>query len=1060
MRLIAAALLVFSLLSGVSIARDACAVERLPEHAASLGSCNASVAPNATCALACAPGYVAVPGLCSEDAEWAPAPACAAGPCSVATLPHNADGWGNCTGEVASSAQCVLECAAGTTAVPGRCHEQAWSPAPRCQVPIPKPSLPNCAVLNPTPEFYMYWRVDGDRVEFETLALGIAGFTSIGLVNATSVAKIHAAEADLWLTYAPWAQCPDGCVGESTATPHCAVSDAHVDLLNATVVYDPDYALPWKPAGSPRGALYSRYSRRVATGDATDHVINLADGNVVPWAFGLQTVPHANPFHTGGVGTTLVKWAERSWDDRCSLLPPAPAPSSSSTAGSDDDDCRGSRIRGTWEAPGGVVRLEWQVTDDNEAIDFTLTGRTRGWVSFGINSENLMRDADKYTGWVDDTNGSVVLADTYCTGRVIPLPDERFGGRDDARNKSGYQNATHTVLRFRRLLDTGDVYDKRIVRGDVWLLWAVFWRDGTDVAAYEVHGPLAGVDYGGALVNFLTCGPQPVTPSTKIAFLQNPAQAIALTVAAFLALVGAAHWSRRLCRALSASRHRAGAGAGGEMDALLSVNAAGGYGRQCSSLEAARLWAEGALAHRVRKAWPLWALLVAGLYAAVCAGWAAAWVARFSTRADLLESTARAVGHVVSASMLVAVLPAVRNSLLVLLTGEPFERTLLFHRWVGRWTLAALVAHAALFAASRGVVGVVWDGKHVVTAQLYGLLGLAACLVVVATSVERVRRRAFSFFYFAHFAFVPFFVFAALHTRSFVPLCLVALAVWGADRLVRLAWGAVFRRATAARVLAGGEVLLVRWPRSACSRYEAGQYVFVNFPQVSLLEWHPFTLANGPREDVLEVNIKTLGKHTRQMIQEAPARHGGALWVRADGPYGKMMLPVKSYRTVVLIAGGIGVTPMVSLLRDIYGVARADADGGDAQPLLPPSPGRIERVFFHWGVRTADQFDWFADVVDAARGVAAGAGGQRGAVPALDVAVHVDVPFEGRGPEFSLGHMNVRDVLGAASAACAGADVAVCVCGPPPVVHAVWDDVTHLKRRGMRLDLHYESFIF
>ncbi len=38
--------------------------------------------------------------------------------------------------------------------------------------------------------------------------------------------------------------------------------------------------------------------------------------------------------------------------------------------------------------------------------------------------------------------------------------------------------------------------------------------------------------------------------------------------------------------------------------------------------------------------------------------------------------------------------------------------------------------------------------------------------------------------------------------------------------------------------------------------YKVGQYVFVNFPGVSLLEWHPYSVSSGPDEQTIELHIK------------------------------------------------------------------------------------------------------------------------------------------------------------------------------------------------------------
>ena len=39
------------------------------------------------------------------------------------------------------------------------------------------------------------------------------------------------------------------------------------------------------------------------------------------------------------------------------------------------------------------------------------------------------------------------------------------------------------------------------------------------------------------------------------------------------------------------------------------------------------------------------------------------------------------------------------------------------------------------------------------------------------------------------------------------------------------------------------------------------------------------------------------------------------LYVMTDGPYGHFQIPIKDYSVLVLVAGGIGITPMMSILK-------------------------------------------------------------------------------------------------------------------------------------------------
>lgn len=49
-------------------------------------------------------------------------------------------------------------------------------------------------------------------------------------------------------------------------------------------------------------------------------------------------------------------------------------------------------------------------------------------------------------------------------------------------------------------------------------------------------------------------------------------------------------------------------------------------------------------------------------------------------------------------------------------------------------------------------------------------------------------------------------------------------------------------------------------------KMEVGQYVFLNCPAISQLEWHPFTMTSAPEEDFFGVHIRSAGDWTDKLI--------------------------------------------------------------------------------------------------------------------------------------------------------------------------------------------------
>ncbi len=93
-------------------------------------------------------------------------------------------------------------------------------------------------------------------------------------------------------------------------------------------------------------------------------------------------------------------------------------------------------------------------------------------------------------------------------------------------------------------------------------------------------------------------------------------------------------------------------------------------------------------------------------------------------------------------------------------------------------------------------------------------------------------------------------------------------------------------------------------------------------PALSLLEWHPFSLTSSSFNSTDEICVRELGNFTKQLRQhaEAKAAAGRPVWVRVDGPYGNVGLDFGRHPVGVFVAGGVGITPIVGIVRSVYGL--------------------------------------------------------------------------------------------------------------------------------------------
>ena len=97
-------------------------------------------------------------------------------------------------------------------------------------------------------------------------------------------------------------------------------------------------------------------------------------------------------------------------------------------------------------------------------------------------------------------------------------------------------------------------------------------------------------------------------------------------------------------------------------------------------------------------------------------------------------------------------------------------------------------------------------------------------------------------------------------------------------------------------------------------KYSAGQFAFFTFPNISKKEQHPFTISNHPNNDELRITIKGLGDYTNNIVSKLTI--GDIALV--EGPYGHFSSKHIKKHDQIWIAGGIGITPFLSLCKDMH----------------------------------------------------------------------------------------------------------------------------------------------
>lgn len=108
--------------------------------------------------------------------------------------------------------------------------------------------------------------------------------------------------------------------------------------------------------------------------------------------------------------------------------------------------------------------------------------------------------------------------------------------------------------------------------------------------------------------------------------------------------------------------------------------------------------------------------------------------------------------------------------------------------------------------------------------------------------------------------------------------------------------------------------LVLKPERGQVMDYLAGQFVWLKFsgPFLSLQE-HPFSISSHPgNRQTLEFTIKEFGDFTSHIGQ---LQIGSSVYV--DGPYGHFTKKQRRAEGMMLMAGGVGIAPIIGILRQL-----------------------------------------------------------------------------------------------------------------------------------------------
>ena len=351
----------------------------------------------------------------------------------------------------------------------------------------------------------------------------------------------------------------------------------------------------------------------------------------------------------------------------------------------------------------------------------------------------------------------------------------------------------------------------------------------------------------------------------------------------------------------------------------------------------------------------------------VCASSAAYIVDTQSTSAYL--SSLRSTGKLVGLFGVLTVLSITRSfSVFFLLFGIPFERAVKWHRGLAKLFVLLTFVHFLCHAVPQGLSATfslqAFGGAEAI--PLYGTLSFIAELIIIITSIEAIRREYFEVFYFLHYAcFLSLMIFSLLHVQKFKSpsqLAFVfsmgaAILLWIIDIVMRFTCAAPQVQSCVAKEVYGVTKLTVALSKSPS--IGPGDYFFLTVPDVSLSQSHPFSVSSQSNSNEITFHIKQMGDNSSfttrlgNLVKQRAGRGQTSLKnVSLSGPYGRLSVNLEDYKELWLVAGGIGITPMISTALHI--ASKLHNGGISGYP-------NLKKVHLLWSVRATDQLLWFSD---------------------------------------------------------------------------------------------------
>ncbi|KAG7154097.1 Dual oxidase 2-like [Homarus americanus] len=290
----------------------------------------------------------------------------------------------------------------------------------------------------------------------------------------------------------------------------------------------------------------------------------------------------------------------------------------------------------------------------------------------------------------------------------------------------------------------------------------------------------------------------------------------------------------------------------------------------------------------------------------------------------------------------------------------PFDYMINFHRYIGFWALIWTVIHVIGHAINFYHISTqtppdltclfrdFFRRTHVLPKFHYWCWGTVTGFTGVLLTLHTAliysfayfgRDNFFRWFWLTHNTYPVYYMLFILHGSGrlvqppffhyfFLGPCILFIL----DKLVSISRNTNEIPVISAKHLPSN-VIRLEIQRPSNFNFQSGQWVKIASTGIQNQEYHPFTLSSAPHEENLTLHIRA---------------------IYMDGPFGEGHQTWWDFEVVVLVGGGIGVTPFASILKDIAFKLQHSK-----------SLYRTKKVIFLWTTRSQKQYEWMTEILNS-----------------------------------------------------------------------------------------------